>query len=190
MKELKIFAIAVCTATFLMSGSLTAQDLKNETKMVGGAEMDPSKNIMENAVNSKDHTRLVAAFKAAGLVGVLQGEGPFTVFAPTNSAFEKLPEGTLEAWMKPENKEALQGVLTYHVIVGDFKAVDVIAAIESGEGTATFKTVHGGEFKASLEDGAVKLKDASGNVATLTMADLRQSNGVIHVIDGVLLPAN
>ncbi len=188
MRKLKFFAIAVCTATFLMSGTLTAQNMKKDTKMVGGAEMYPSKNIVENAVNSKDHTTLVAAVTAADLVGVLQSEGPFTVFAPTNAAFEKLPAGTVETLLKAENKEALQGVLTYHVIAGDFKVSDVLAAIKSGNGTATFKTVNGVELNAMLDGGAVKLKDAAGNVATVTLADVNQSNGVIHVIDTVLLP--
>lgn len=176
--------MAVFAAAFLMSSSITAQN----TKMVGGAEMYPSKNIVENAVNSEDHTTLVAAVKAADLVSVLQSDGPFTVFAPTNAAFEKLPAGTVPTLLKAENKEMLQGILTYHVVAGDFKAADIVAAIKKGKGTATFKTVNGVELKAMLDGKNVKLQDAAGNVSTVTIADVNQSNGVIHVIDSVLLP--
>jgi uncharacterized surface protein with fasciclin (FAS1) repeats len=168
---------------------MNAQGMKQEnTKMVGGAAMYPSKNIVENAVNSKDHTTLVAAVKAAELVDVLQSDGPFTVFAPVNSAFDKLPEGTVESLLMPENKEQLQGVLTYHVVAGDLKAADIVAAIKKGKGTATFKTVNGGELWAMMDGKNVKIKDASGNVATVSIVDVNQSNGVIHVIDTVLLP--
>jgi uncharacterized surface protein with fasciclin (FAS1) repeats len=159
-----------------------------QTKMVGGAEMYPTKNIVENAVNSKDHTTLVAAVKAAELVETLSSEGPFTVFAPVNSAFAALPEGTVETLLKPENKLKLQAVLTYHVIAGDFKASDVVAAIKKGKGKVEFKTVQGGILTFMLDGGKVKIKDASGNIATVTIADVNQSNGVIHVIDTVLLP--
>lgn len=189
MKKLKFIAIAVFASAFMMSSSITAQNMKKEnTKMVGGAEMYPSKNIVENAVNSKDHTTLVAAVKAVDLVGVLQSDGPFTVFAPTNAAFEKLPTGTVPTLLKAENEEMLQGILTYHVVAGDFKAADIMAAIKKGNGTATFKTVNGVELKAMLDGKNVKIKDAAGNVATVTIADVNQSNGVIHVIDTVLLP--
>jgi uncharacterized surface protein with fasciclin (FAS1) repeats len=139
-------------------------------------------------VNSKDHTTLVAAVKAAELVDVLQSDGPFTVFAPVNSAFDKLPAGTVESLLMPENKEQLQGILTYHVVAGDLKAADIVAAIKKGKGTATFKTVNGGEFWAMMDGKNVKIKDASGNVATVSIVDVNQSNGVIHVIDTVLLP--
>lgn len=189
MKKIKFFAIALMIGTFTIGGNLQAQNGKEKTKMVGGAEMYPSKNIVENAVNSKDHTTLVAAVKAADLVSVLQSDGPFTVFAPTNAAFEKLPSGTVETLLKPENKEMLQGILTYHVIAGDFKAADVVAAIKKSNGTATFKTVNGTELKAMLDGDKVKLQDAAGNVATVTLADVNQSNGVIHVLDTVLLPS-
>lgn len=185
MKKLKFISLAVFAAAIMMSSPITAQSM---TKMVGGAEMYPSKNIVENAVNSKDHTTLVAAVKAADLVGVLQSEGPFTVFAPTNAAFEQLPAGTVPTLLKAENKEMLQGILTYHVVAGDFKAADIVAAIKEGDGTATFKTVNGVELKAMLDGQNVKLKDAAGNVSTVTIADVNQSNGVIHVIDTVLLP--
>jgi len=190
MKNLKFLAIAVCAVSLFSFGTVNAQQMKKEkTTMVGGAEMYPSKNIIENAVNSKDHTTLVAAVKAADLVEVLQGDGPFTVFAPTNAAFDKLPDGTVATLLKPENKEQLQAILTYHVVAGDFKAADVVAAIKKGNGKATFKTVNGAELTAMMDGKNVKIQDAAGNVATVTIADVNQSNGVIHVIDTVLLPS-
>ena len=187
MKNLRIFTVL---SMFLFIGTVAiGQNDKAETKMVGGAEMYPSKNIVENAVNSKDHTTLVAAVKAAGLVDILKSEGPFTVFAPTNEAFEALPAGTVETLLKEENQNKLQAVLTYHVLAGDYKAADIVAAIKKGNGKATFTTVNGGSLSAMLEGDNVKIKDASGNVATVSIADVNQSNGVIHVIDTVLLPA-
>lgn len=159
-----------------------------QTKMVGGSEMYPTKNIVENAVNSKDHTTLVAAVKAADLVSTLSSEGPFTVFAPVNDAFAALPEGTVETLLKPENKPQLQAVLTYHVIAGKLKASDVVAAIKKGKGKAEVATVNGGILTFMLDGDTVKIKDAAGNLATVTIADVHQSNGVIHVIDTVLLP--
>lgn len=159
-----------------------------ETVMVGGAAMYPSKNIVENAVNSADHTTLVAAVKAAGLVETLQSAGPFTVFAPVNAAFDKLPEGTVATLLKPENKAALANVLTYHVLAGDFKAADIVAAIEAGNGKATFTAVNGGTLVASLDGEKVILTDENGGKATVTIANVNQSNGVIHVIDAVALP--
>ena len=150
--------------------------------------MYPTKNIIENAVNSEDHTTLVAAVKAADLVDILKSDGPFTVFAPTNSAFEALPAGTVESLLKKENQKKLQAVLTYHVLAGDYKAKDIVAAIKKGNGKATFNTVNGTEVSAMLDGDKVQLKDAAGNVATVTIADVNQSNGVIHVIDTVLLP--
>lgn len=159
-----------------------------QTKMVGGSEMYPTKNIVENAVNSKDHTTLVAAVKAADLVSTLSSEGPFTVFAPVNDAFAALPEGTVETLLKPENKTQLQAVLTYHVIAGKLKASDVVAAIKKGKGKAEVATVNGGILTFMLDGDTVKIKDAAGNLATITIADVHQSNGVIHVIDTVLLP--
>lgn len=187
MKNLRIFT-AVCLILFTGSIAIGQNDM-SDTKMVGGAEMYPSKNIVENAVNSKDHTTLVAAVKAAELVEVLKSQGPFTVFAPTNSAFEDLPAGTVESLLKEENQKKLQAVLTYHVLAGDYKAGDIVNAIKKGNGKASFKTVNGGEISAMLDGDQVKLKDAAGNVATVTIADVDQSNGVIHVIDSVLLPA-
>nr|WP_239057592.1 fasciclin domain-containing protein [Dokdonia sp. Dokd-P16] len=158
------------------------------TVMVGGAAMYPSKNIVENAVNSKDHTTLVAAVTAAGLVETLQGEGPFTVFAPTNAAFEKLPEGTVATLLKPESKTALQGVLTYHVVTGKYDAAAIMSEIKKNNGTATFTTVNGGKLMASVKGTSVVLMDQNGNSSTVTIADVMQSNGVIHVVDTVVLP--
>ncbi|SDR65868.1 fasciclin domain-containing protein [Gramella sp. MAR_2010_147] len=187
MKNLRFLTVL---SMFLFIGTIAiGQNGMAETKMVGGAEMYPSKNIVENAVNSKDHTTLVAAVKAAELVDILKSDGPFTVFAPKNSAFEALPAGTVESLLKMENKKKLQAVLTYHVLAGDYKAADIVAAIKKGNGKASFKTVNGGEVWAMLDGDKVKLKGASGNVATVTVADVNQSNGVIHVIDTVLLPA-
>lgn len=162
--------------------------MEEETVMVGGAAMYPSKNIIENAVNSADHTTLVAAVKAAELVETLQGAGPFTVFAPVNAAFDKLPEGTVATLLKPENKAALQNVLTYHVVAGDMKAADIVAAIKAGNGKATLTAVNGGTLVASLDGDKVIVTDENGGKATVTIADVNQSNGVIHVIDAVALP--
>ncbi|GAB4518302.1 MAG: fasciclin domain-containing protein [Allomuricauda sp.] len=159
-----------------------------QTKMVGGAPMYPSKDIVSNAVNSKDHTTLVAAVKAAGLVETLQGDGPFTVFAPTNSAFEKLPEGTVATLLKPENKSKLQAVLTYHVVAGKYNAKDLMKWIKKGKGMAELTTVNGGKLTAMMENDMIMIKDGSGNVSTVTIADVNQSNGVIHVVDTVVLP--
>ncbi len=159
-----------------------------DTVTVGGAPMYPSKNIIENAVNSKDHTTLVAAVKAAGLVETLSGPGPFTVFAPTNEAFAKLPAGTVDALLKPENKSKLVAVLTYHVVPGKIAAKDVLEAIKKGNGSAEVKTVNGAVLTFTLEGKDVIVTDTSGDKAKVTIADVNQSNGVIHVIDTVLLP--
>ena len=155
---------------------------------VGGAAMYPTKNIVENAVNSKDHTTLVAAVKAAGLVETLEGPGPFTVFAPTNSAFDKLPAGTVDTLVKPENKDQLVKILTYHVVPGRVSSKDLVKMIKNGGGKAMLKTVEGGTITASIADGKVMLTDEKGGMATVTIADVYQSNGVIHVIDTVLMP--
>ena len=176
MKLVLVIALLISTLSF------------GQSKMVGGAEMYPNKNIVENAVNSNDHTTLVAAVKAAELVETLSGEGPFTVFAPTNAAFGNLPEGTVETLLKPENKKQLQTVLTYHVVAGKFDAKDVVTAIKKGYGKAELKTVSGGTLTATLDGDSVKIQDSKGNVATVTVADVNQANGVIHVIDTVLLP--
>src|SRR5271170_6931972 len=158
------------------------------TKMVGGAPMYPSKNIIENAVNSKDHTTLVAAVKAAGLVDTLEGSGPFTVFAPTNEAFDKLPSGTVDTLLKPENLDQLKKILTYHVVAGKLTAKDIDKQIKQGKGKATLTTVEGGTLTATMQGGKVVLTDEKGGTATVTIANVFQSNGVIHVIDTVLMP--
>jgi uncharacterized surface protein with fasciclin (FAS1) repeats len=150
--------------------------------------MYATKNIVQNAVNSKDHTTLVAAVKAAGLVDTLQGAGPFTVFAPVNAAFEKLPAGTVDTLLKPENKDQLVKVLTYHVIAGKVSSSDLVKMIKDGGGKAELTTVEGGKITASISDGKVILADEKGGSATVTIADVFQSNGVIHVVDSVLLP--
>jgi len=156
--------------------------------LVGGAQMYPTKNIVENAMNSKDHTTLVAAVKAAGLVDTLEGSGPFTVFAPTNEAFAKLAEGTVDLLLKPENKAMLTKVLTYHVVPGKVTSKDLKKMIEDGGGKAEIKTVEGGTITAMVEGGKVVLKDEKGGISTVTIADVYQSNGVIHVVDTVLMP--
>ena len=157
--------------------------------MVGGAAMYPTRNIVENAVNSKDHTTLVAAVKAADLAGALQGAGPFTVFAPTNAAFEMLPAGTVDNLLKPENKAALQGVLKYHVAAGKWNAADLKKAIADAGGKYTINTLAGGKLYASLDNkGSVWIWDENGGKSMVTIADVDQKNGVIHVVDHVLLP--
>ncbi|MGV3767208.1 MAG: fasciclin domain-containing protein [Chitinophagaceae bacterium] len=182
MKKLKhtLAALAVLVTT-----TVCAQE---KTVEVGGAPMYPSKNIVQNAVNSKDHTTLVAAVKAAGLVETLQGEGPFTVFAPVNRAFDKLPSGTVETLLKPENKSKLTSVLTYHVVAGKYDAASIMAKIKEGNGKAMFTTVQGGKLTASMKGNKLVLMDESGHAAMVTIKDVYQSNGVIHVIDTVVLP--
>jgi len=172
MKTMNIFKTAFLSFSLLIMGNVFAQD----------------KNIVETAISSKDHTTLVAAVKAADLVGVLTGEGPFTVFAPTNDAFAKLPAGTVETLLKPENKEKLQAVLTYHVVAGSFTAKDVIGLIRKGSGKAVIPTVNGGNLTAMMMDGSVYISDENGNKAKVTAADLNNTNGIIHVIDSVVLP--
>lgn len=159
-------------------------------KMVGGAPMYPTKNIVENAVNSKDHTTLVAAVKAAGLVDTLAGPGPFTVFAPTNEAFAKLPAGTVETLVKPENKDKLTAILTYHVVPGRLTAADLMKAVKAGGGQAQIKTVEGEPLTVSMKGKGLDITDAKGDVAHVTIPNVMQSNGVIHVINTVLLPAS
>ena len=184
MKKIKnlfmLAAIAMATTT------ATAQ--MEKTVMVGGAAMYPSKNIVENAVNSKDHTTLVAAVKAAGLVETLQSAGPFTVFAPTNKAFNKLPKGTVETLLKPENKKMLQTVLTYHVLAGKMSAADLVAKIKAGHGKAKVTTVAGSTLTLSMKGKKIQIMDTSGGKSYVTIADVNQSNGVIHVVDAVLVP--
>lgn len=186
MKTSKKLAFAFVLITFLSGIEMNAQ--KEKTVEVGGAPMYPSKNIVENAVNSKDHTTLVAAVKAADLVDVLASDGPFTVFAPTNAAFEKLPKGTVETLLKPENKAQLQTILKYHVAAGKWSAADIIAAIKKGNGKYSFKTVSGGTLTAWMKGKDVYITDENGNSSKVTIADVNQKNGVIHVVDSVLLP--
>ena len=184
MKKIKnLFMLA---AVAMVTTTASAQTEK--TVMVGGAAMYPSKNIVENAVNSKDHTTLVAAVKAADLVATLSSAGPFTVFAPTNAAFKKLPAGTVETLLKPENKKMLQTVLTYHVLAGKVSAADIVAKIKAGGGTATVTTVAGAELTLSMKGKKVQIMDTSGGKSYVTIADVNQSNGVIHVVDAVLVP--
>ncbi|GAB3894908.1 fasciclin domain-containing protein [Spirosoma agri] len=183
---MKAFKLVFSVITLLAVSQFSFAQEKTVT--VGGAPMYPSKNIVENAVNSKDHTTLVAAVKAAGLVETLSGPGPFTVFAPTNKAFDKLPKGTVETLVKPENKSTLTGILTYHVISGKMSAADLMKAIADGGGKATLTTVAGGTLTAMQKGKKIELMDAKGGTATVTIADVNQSNGVIHVIDSVLLP--
>lgn len=163
-------------------------NMDSDNPMVGGAAMSRSKDIIDNAVNSKDHTTLVAAVKAAGLVDTLKGAGPFTVFAPTNAAFEKLPKGTVDTLLKPESKKTLTGILTYHVVPGKQDAATIAKAITDGNGKATFKTVAGGTLTATMEGKDVILTDEKGGKSKVTTADVMQSNGVIHVVDSVLMP--
>jgi uncharacterized surface protein with fasciclin (FAS1) repeats len=157
--------------------------------MVGGAPMYASKDIIDNAVNSKDHTTLVAAVKAAGLVDTLKGKGPFTVFAPTNEAFAALPAGTVDTLLKPENKATLTKILTYHVVAGEMDAAALTKAIAAGGGKATLKTVSGGTLTAMKSGNGITVTDEKGSAAKVTIADVKQSNGVIHVVDKVLLPS-
>ena len=183
MKKLNLFFALI---TLMLIGQHSFAQEKTVT--VGGAPMYPSKNIIENAVNSKDHTTLVAAVKAAGLVETLSGPGPFTVFAPTNEAFDKLPKGTVEMLVKPENKTMLTGILTYHVVSGKMSSEDLMKAIKDGGGKATLTTVAGGTLTAMQKGKKIVLTDAKGNKAMVSIADVFQSNGVIHVIDTVLMP--
>ncbi len=184
MKKFALIAALALSAT--ATPVLAKPMMKNP--MVGGAAMYPTKTIVENAVNSKDHTTLVAAVKAAGLVDTLSGPGPFTVFAPTNAAFGKLPAGTVDTLVKPENKDMLTGILTYHVVAGRMTSADVARAIKAGGGRATLTTVNGGTLTATMMGSKLMLTDAKGGKSMVTIANVMQSNGVIHVVDTVLLP--
>ena len=170
------------------SGMASASAASSENPMVGGAAMYASRTIVENAVNSKDHTTLVAAVKAAGLVDTLNSAGPFTVFAPTNAAFAKLPAGTVDTLLKPENKAMLTSVLTYHVVPGTLTAADIAAKINAGGGSATLTTVPGEPLTARMDGDVLVLTDSKGGMSRVTIANVMQSNGVIHVVDSVLLP--
>ena len=172
----------------MMGAALMISSVFAKNPVVGGQEMFPTKNIVQNAVNSADHTTLVAAVKAAGLVDTLQSPGPFTVFAPVNAAFAKLPAGTVETLLKPENKDGLTKVLTYHVVAGKLSSTDLKKQIKAGKGKAMLKTVAGGTLTAMMQGDTVVLKDEKGGTARITQANVLQSNGVIHVVDAVLLP--
>jgi uncharacterized surface protein with fasciclin (FAS1) repeats len=182
---LKSFGLASLTAVAALAASVAFA----ENPMVGGAAMYEDKNIVENAVNSADHTTLVAAVTAAGLVETLQGAGPFTVFAPTNEAFAKLPAGTVETLLKPENKDQLVKILTCHVVGAEAMSDAITKMVADDGGAHKVKTVGGCEFTVTTKDGKVMIEDGQGQMATVTIADVKQSNGVIHVIDTVLLPA-
>src|SRR5690242_10578546 len=180
MKKIKFLSLMLTAA--IVSGNSFAQ-----TKMVGGAAMYPRKNIVENAVNSKDHTTLVAAVKAAGLVPTLESAGPFTVFAPTNEAFDKLPKGTVTTLLKPENKARLTSILTYHVVPGKLSSAELMKMVKRQNGKATLKTVQGDNLYVTMKGKNLMITDESGNTARVTIADVNQSNGVIHVVNKVLL---
>ncbi|MHA4895818.1 fasciclin domain-containing protein [Pedobacter sp. PWIIR3] len=182
MKKIILSVVAVVA----MACSTQVQAQKNP--MVGGAAMYATKDIVDNAVNSKDHTTLVAAVKAAGLVETLKGAGPFTVFAPTNAAFDKLPAGTVGTLVKPENKAMLTKILTYHVVAGKMDSKSIAKAIKAGGGKAELTTVEGGKLWAWMEGKKLVLKDEKGGMSTVTIADVMQKNGVIHVVDTVLMP--
>ncbi|TDO21581.1 fasciclin domain-containing protein [Pedobacter duraquae] len=182
MKNIILSAFALVTMAF------STQVYAQKNPMVGGAAMYANKDIVDNAVNSKDHTTLVAAVKAAGLVETLKSAGPFTVFAPTNAAFDKLPAGTVDAVLKPENKALLTKILTYHVVAGKMTGKDIAAAIKAGGGKAELTTVAGGKLWASMSGKDLILTDEKGGMAKVTIANVMQSNGVIHVIDTVLMP--
>lgn len=181
----KTLAILLLSALALAATSALAG---SKNPMVGGQEMYPTKDIIDNAVNSADHTTLVAAVKAAGLVETLKGPGPFTVFAPTNEAFAKLPAGTVDTLLKPENKEMLIRILTYHVVAGRWGAAEIKKQIKEGHGQATLKTVSGGTLTAMMQGDNIALKDEKGDISIVTIPNVFQSNGVIHVVDTVLLP--
>ena len=179
---------SLCFTAATVAAFTAAIAFAAENPMVGGAPMLATKNIIQNASKSKDHTTLVAAVKAAGLVETLEGKGPFTVFAPTNEAFEKLPAGTVDALLKPENKQKLTGILTYHVAAGKWTAEKIADAIKSGGGSAEIKTVNGEKLTAKMVGDSIELTDTKGGTAKVTVGDVMQSNGVIHVIDTVLMP--
>ena len=185
--NLKKTFFAACAVALLSITSMTASAQKTDPQ-VGGADMYPTKTIVQNAVNSPIHTTLVTAVKAAGLVDTLNGKGPFTVFAPTNDAFAKLPAGTVDTLLKPENKDQLVKILTYHVVAGKYDSKKLTKMIKSGGGKATLTTVEGEPLTATATGGTITLTDAKGGTATVTTADVYQSNGIIHVIDAVLMP--
>jgi uncharacterized surface protein with fasciclin (FAS1) repeats len=191
MKKLLLAVFALALTFTIGIGDASAQDKmmkKGDNPMVGGAAMLKTKDIVDNAVNSADHTTLVAAVKAAGLVDTLKSKGPFTVFAPTNAAFDKLPAGTVATLVKPENKATLTKILTYHVVAGKYDSKKIMKAIKKGNGKAMLKTVQGGTLTAMMDGNNLVLTDEKGGTSTVTIADVMQSNGVIHVVDTVVMP--
>jgi len=190
MKKVKMLALAIAAIVTVntVSAQMGPNKKKEKTVEVGGAAMYPSKNIVENAVNSKDHTTLVAAVKAAGLVETLMSAGPFTVFAPTNAAFKKLPAGTVETLLKPENKATLSAVLTYHVVAGRLDSKEIARRIKAGNGKTELTTVQGGKLWLWMKGKNLVIKDEKGGMSTVTIKDVYQSNGVIHVVNAVVLP--
>ena len=190
MKHIRIATLAAAASVALTFGTVAVAPAfaQSGTVMVGGADMYPNKNIIENAVNSKDHTTLVAAVKAAGLVDTLSGSGPFTVFAPTNAAFAKLPKGTVDMLLKPENKDKLTKILTYHVVAVSAMSDAIGKMIKDDGGKHTIKTVSGSTLIAMMKGDKLQLQDEMGGIATVTIANVKQSNGVIHVVDHVLMP--
>ena len=188
-KRLALFTGAACLAFAAAASTPVVAQMGEKTVNVGGAPMYPSKNIIQNAVHSKDHTTLVAAVKAAGLVDTLEGPGPFTVFAPTNEAFAKLPPGTVDGLLKPENKATLVKILTYHVVPGRMTTASLMKAVKDGDGEAKLKTVEGEDLTVKdAGPGKLTVTDAKGDVADITIANVMQSNGAIQVVDSVLLP--
>ena len=191
MKKLVLAVFAMAISFGFGFSNASAQDMmmkKGDNPMVGGAAMYKNKDIIDNAMNSKDHTTLVAAVKAADLVTTLKGKGPFTVFAPTNAAFDALPAGTVDTLLKPENKMMLQNILKYHVVAGNMDSKAIAKAIKKGKGMATFTTVAGGKLMAKMDGSTLVLTDEKGGMSRVTIADVKQSNGYIHVIDTVLMP--
>jgi len=184
----RLYAMLFMLAVMLVGSSAVSAQMMKENPMVGGAAMYPTKTIVDNAMNSADHTTLVAAVKAAGLVETLKGSGPFTVFAPTNAAFDQLPAGTVDNLLKPENKSMLTSVLTYHVVAGKYDSEALAKLIAKGKGKASLKTVSGGTLWAMMDGSNIVLRDEKGGTSTVTTADVYQSNGVIHVINMVLMP--
>src|SRR3954454_16477292 len=184
----KILAVLLVAAGMTLASSTAFAQMMRENPMVGGAAMYPTKTIVANAMNSADHTTLVAAVKAAGLVDTLNGKGPFTVFAPTNAAFDQLPAGTVDMLLKPENKMILSKVLTYHVVAGTYDSTALAKLIKKGHGKAWLKTVSGNTLTVMMEGDNIVLRDEKGGTATVTTANVYQSNGVIHLVNAVLLP--
>lgn len=190
MKMTKLFSLALLVSTIFIGQPLSAQEkrMAQEHQMIGGAAMYPTKNIVENALNSKDHSTLVTAIKTADMVDLLSSDGPFTVFAPTNAAFDELPEGTIKSLVQRDKKENLQTILKYHVVAGRWNAQDILKLVKENKGKAYLRTVSGGNLVVWNKGSEVYITDENANSAKVMISDVKQSNGIIHVIDGVLLP--